>query len=84
MCNACLNMCCGSDMFGGCGCEHCDNPECWPGDDDDFCDHEDADMDILSGRMACGACGAHWFATDDEMKRHAELAARPYPGGEKE
>lgn len=29
MCCACGNMCCGSDMFGGCGCEHCDEPECW-------------------------------------------------------
>lgn len=35
MCNACHNMCCGSDLFEGCGCEHCDNPACWPEEDDD-------------------------------------------------
>jgi len=28
MCNACNMMCCGADLFGGCGCE-CDEPECW-------------------------------------------------------
>lgn len=29
MCNACGNVCCGSDEFGGCGCDGCDCPECW-------------------------------------------------------
>ena len=28
MCNACNNLCCGSDEFGGCGCEHCGCDEC--------------------------------------------------------
>lgn len=43
MCNACGNICCGSDMFGKCGCEHCDCPECWPDDDEDefFPDEDD-------------------------------------------
>lgn len=41
MCNACGNLCCGSDEFGGCGCDGCDEPDCWseePEDegDDDF------------------------------------------------
>lgn len=35
MCNACGNWCCGSDMFRGCGCDGCDEPECWPNDFDD-------------------------------------------------
>lgn len=34
MCNACGNVCCGSDMFGGCGCDRCACEECWSDDDD--------------------------------------------------
>jgi hypothetical protein len=45
------------------------------------CDHEDADLDILSGRMHC-ACGATWHASEAEIKRHHELMARPYPDEE--
>lgn len=40
MCNACGNVCCGSDMFGGCGCDGCDDPDCWS-DDNDFEDSGD-------------------------------------------
>ena len=29
MCNACGFSCCALDTFDGCGCDHCDNPECW-------------------------------------------------------
>lgn len=40
MCNACHNMCCGSDQFEACGCDHCDEPDCWSDDfdegDDDY------------------------------------------------
>lgn len=28
MCNACGFLCCGSDEFSGCGCDHCEEPEC--------------------------------------------------------
>lgn len=28
MCNACGFLCCGSDQFSGCGCDHCDEPDC--------------------------------------------------------
>jgi len=28
MCNACGFLCCGSDQFGGCGCEHCGEEAC--------------------------------------------------------
>ncbi len=28
MCNACGFLCCGSDEFGGCGCESCGCDEC--------------------------------------------------------
>jgi hypothetical protein len=32
MCNACGNLCCGSDEFGGCGCHSCGDPECYAAD----------------------------------------------------
>jgi len=35
-------MCCGSDEFGGCGCDGCDEPDCWS-DDDDFFGDDDSD-----------------------------------------
>jgi hypothetical protein len=42
MCNACGFYCCASDCFGGCGCDHCPDPECWDhADDDDFYDNDD-------------------------------------------
>ena len=40
MCNACNNICCGSDEFGGCGCEFCEEPECWPEDPEDDDDED--------------------------------------------
>lgn len=43
MCNACGNVCCGSDEFYGCGCDGCDNPDCWS-DDDDFDEDDDYDF----------------------------------------
>lgn len=30
MCNACGYQCCASDEFESCGCEDCDEPDCWP------------------------------------------------------
>jgi hypothetical protein len=36
MCNACGFFCCGSDVFDACGCDHCDCPECWSDDEDDY------------------------------------------------
>jgi hypothetical protein len=29
MCNACAFQCCASDEFERCGCDHCDEPDCW-------------------------------------------------------
>lgn len=41
MCNACGNVCCGSDMFGGCGCDGCDCEECRSDDEDFDSDNDD-------------------------------------------
>ncbi len=43
MCNACGNVCCGSDEFYGCGCDGCDEPDCWSDDEDDGDDMDDPD-----------------------------------------
>lgn len=43
MCNACGNVCCGSDMFGRCGCDGCDEPECWTYYEDEDDDGDDYD-----------------------------------------
>lgn len=54
MCNACGNLCCGSDQFEGCGCDGCREPECHtdlgdcgPIERDGFCDAEFDDWSIL-------------------------------------
>lgn len=43
MCNACGNICCGSDEFGRCGCDGCDEPDCWTNDHDDADDFNAGD-----------------------------------------
>lgn len=40
MCNACGFLCCGSDQFGGCGCDHCACEDCWSDEPDDTDDEE--------------------------------------------
>lgn len=41
MCNACGFYCCAYDGFSGCGCDHCDEPDCWSDDDDNDFDYDD-------------------------------------------
>ena len=60
MCNACGNFCCGSDMFGGCGCDHCPEYECWPDDPDDE-NSDDGDYNEYDEPVQgfiCLPCGA--------------------------
>lgn len=63
MCNACGFLCCGSDEFAECGCNHCPHPEChWDpcgcgvancrGCDDPDCD---LDEDEIEGMRAHAA-----------------------------
>ena len=51
MCNACGNHCCGSDEFGGCGCDGCFEPDCWSDVEDEFFDDE-ADYGFSAHRCA--------------------------------
>lgn len=52
MCNACGNVCCGSDMFSGCGCDGCDCEDCWP-DDEEFEGDDDFDLEYGPGEHDC-------------------------------
>jgi hypothetical protein len=36
------------------------------------CNHEDADVDTLTGEMMC-ACGFRKYLTDNELRREAEI-----------
>lgn len=46
MCNACGFLCCASDVFSGCGCDHCGEEACL-----DLCEH--------CGENQCdGFCGS--------------------------
>lgn len=40
-----------------------------PDEDDDPCDHEDYETDILDGRCRCDRCGHSWYATAAEIDR---------------
>ena len=73
MCNACGNVCCGSDMFSGCGCDGCDCEACWSDEPEDECLHEDYEINIIDGRASCSSCAHVWNATDKQMERHEEL-----------
>lgn len=76
MCNACGFQCCASDVFSGCGCDHCNCEHCWSDDADDGpeCDHEDYEADILTGIATCGRCNHRWMQTADEIKRERRHA----------
>jgi hypothetical protein len=40
MCNACLNVCCGSDRFEKCGCDGCHCEACWSDEPEDMDEDE--------------------------------------------
>ena len=43
MCNACGFHCCAWDGFEKCGCDTCDNPQCWDDEEDEMDEGEDID-----------------------------------------
>lgn len=51
---------------------------------EDECDHEEFELDILTGRASCGRCDHVWNASDAEWKRHEELMSAPYPDDDSE
>ena len=77
---ACNNVCCGSDAVGGCGCDDCDDSECWSDVDfgDDFGDDFDDDFDDDDGGGGVGNA----FVADYEPVRlpfAARFACRALP-----
>ena len=50
----------------------------YDGFDDDFCDHDDRDVDILTGRATCYRCGESWWMTDEQLRQEIRLAAEIY------
>jgi hypothetical protein len=42
---------------------------------DDLCDHEDEDIDILTGRGICPSCGNVRWLTSEQFKRRLALQA---------
>ena len=46
--------------------------------DDEPCDHEDRDVDILTGRASCWQCGESWWLTDEQLRRELELNAQMF------
>lgn len=47
----------------------------YEGYDDDFCDCDDYDVDILEGRASCFRCGRHWWLTDEQLSNEIRLFA---------
>lgn len=56
MCNACGFLCCGSDMFDGCGCDHCPHSGCWDIAEDDY-EGDDQGSDLEFARCCPPASG---------------------------
>ena len=58
---------------------------CWDYDDPwdyndepDECDHEDYDVDILTGRAHCYRCGDAWWLTGDQLSQEHRWQAEQY------
>lgn len=50
----------------------------YEGYDDDFCDHDDYDADILTGRAQCYRCGEAWWLSDGQLRQEIRIAAQVY------
>jgi hypothetical protein len=44
-------------------------------DEEDFCDCEDFDADLLEGRARCFRCGRSWWMSNDEIIREIRWQA---------
>lgn len=51
-----------------------DDPYCddW---EDDPCDHDDYDVDLLAGRACCYRCGEAWWLSNEQLKKETEWAS---------
>lgn len=56
-----------------------------PDDDrENLCDHEDYDVDIVTGRASCNDCLAHWYVSDEEIQLQIEHEAAYHERMERE
>lgn len=53
-----------------------DNDQWDDGYEDEPCDHDDYESDLLSGRAHCFRCGHSWCLTDAELNREIEHMAK--------
>lgn len=51
-------------------CGGCDDPH-WD-DGDESCDHEEYEIDVLTGRASCDRCPAGWWATPEQIEAEAQ------------
>jgi len=54
------------------------------GGDEDPCDHEDHDTDILDGRCHCWRCGETWYATAAQIDAQLRFESDYYEMMERE
>lgn len=52
--------------------------------EDDPCDHEEREIDILDGRARCARCGESWWATDAEVLQQIDHEAAYHAWEEQE
>jgi hypothetical protein len=44
-------------------------------EDGDYCDHEEYEIDVCTGRAACQVCGARWWATKEQVDAELDRIA---------
>jgi hypothetical protein len=88
MCNACGFHCCAYDAFSGCGCDSCDETECWSDDDGpDLDDNNDRHVQGLSSiivgttqnRVSGQSDGILVGSSDMVVTPFAGIASRQFP-----
>ena len=48
----------------------------WNDDDhDSYCEHEDYDIDVCTGRASCYCCDHHWYLSGEEIDAELERQA---------
>ncbi len=53
-------------------------------EDEDPCDHEGYDTDILDGRCRCWRCGESWYATTEQIDAQLRFESEYYETMERE
>ena len=56
----------------------------WEDPHEDYCDHDEYDIDILTGRCECSRCPTSWYATDDQIRQEIQRQATYYEDIERE